>query len=55
MHSGSLCSDGAVADGSASSPQGVAKDGQKNDWSNDTFEGEEVLDLSVVSPVHNKP
>jgi hypothetical protein len=44
---GTLGDDGAVADGTASSAQSVTKDSQEDDWSNDTLEGEEVLDLGV--------
>ena len=47
--SGRLADDRTVADCAASLVQRVAKNGKEADWCNDTFEHEEVLDLSTVS------
>lgn len=47
--SGRLADDRTVTDGAAGSAQCVAENGKEADWCNNTFEHEEVLDLSTVS------
>lgn len=47
MHGDAFGDDGAAANGAPRLVQGVAKDGEENNWRNDGLESEEILDLCV--------
>lgn len=47
--SSGLCNDCRVVDCATCLRQRTSKHGQEDDWSDDGFEGEEVLDLDEVS------
>lgn len=53
-HSGTLGDDFTMADGATGPAQRITKDGEEDDWCDDTLEGEEVLNLGVRNTEERK-